>query len=70
MKNVTWVDVKPADRTERVIAAQHSEPGAVVAVPAVWHVAGTAACNIEPKYNRQVHEDDVLGAQREVVHHG
>src|SRR5208282_6269458 len=53
-----------------VIAAQNSQPGAVVVAPSVWQVAGTIARDIEPKHHRQVHEHNVLGAQREVVHHG
>src|SRR6516162_5298317 len=38
VKNVARVDVKPADRTIWLIAAQHSEPGAVVIAPAVRQI--------------------------------
>ena len=70
VEHVARVDVEPPHRTERVVTPHHAEPGAVLVAPPVGHVALTLDRDVEIENDRQVHEDDVLGGQREVVHHG
>ena len=69
MEHVARVDVEPPHLTERVVTPHHAEPRAVVVVPPVGHVALALHGDVEIEHDRQVHEDDVLGGQREVVHH-
>ena len=69
MEDVAGIDVEPADLTERVVAAQHAQAGAVAVVPSVGHVARIVDGHVEAEHDRQVHEDDVVFGEGEVVHH-
>ena len=46
---VARIDVEPAHLTERVVPSEHAEPGTVVVVPAVGHIALAGHRDVEIK---------------------
>ena len=67
VEHVAGVDVVPAHVGVGAVARHHAEPGRVVVVPVDGHLA--AHRHLEVEHGRQVHEDDVVPRDVEVVHH-
>ena len=68
MKHIARVDVEPFHIGISTIAWHHTKAGGVVVVPVNRKLA--THCHLEVEHCREVHEDDVVLGDVEVVHHG
>ena len=52
VEDVAGIDIEPAHLAERVVAAEHPQPGAVLVLPPKRHIAASADRDVDVEHDR------------------